>query len=148
MILPYAFSSIVFPLSILVTINFWAIYSYYPRVIDEDNVTESFFPSWVNHGLHTTILLLACIEKFITYRSYPTKIQGFLGLSTVLTLYCLTCTILYLIGGVWPYPLVSLLSKWHLLIYIYGNYLFGFFIMRLGESINNKIWSKNLFLNT
>ncbi|KAK6623779.1 hypothetical protein RUM44_010635 [Polyplax serrata] len=142
--LPYVFTSIVFPLSILVTINFWAIYSNYPRVIDEDNVTESYFPSWVNHGLHSSILLLTVVEKFLVYRPYPARMSAFLGFSTVLTMYWSTCTVLYFIGGVWPYPLVSLMTTWQVLLYVYVNIILGCAIIRLGESLNNKIWGKKL----
>ncbi|KAK6643432.1 hypothetical protein RUM43_004937 [Polyplax serrata] len=69
---------------------------------------------------------------------------AFLGFSTVLTMYWSTCTVLYFIGGVWPYPLVSLMTTWQVLLYVYVNIILGCAIIRLGESLNNKIWGKKL----
>jgi hypothetical protein len=56
----------------LVTVNFWVLNSLLdPALIEDTQVLQDYVPSWMNHSLHTTVLLFALVELVLTHRRYP-----------------------------------------------------------------------------
>ena len=56
----------------LVTVNFWVLNSLLdPALIEDTQVLQDYVPSWMNHSLHTTVLLFTLAELLLTYRRYP-----------------------------------------------------------------------------
>jgi hypothetical protein len=56
----------------LVTVNFWVLNSLLdPALIEDTHVLQDYVPSWMNHSLHTAVLLFTFVEILLTYRRYP-----------------------------------------------------------------------------
>jgi hypothetical protein len=55
-----------------VTVNFWVLYSLIdPALIEDTQVLQDHVPSWMNHSLHTCVLLFTLTELLLTHRRYP-----------------------------------------------------------------------------
>jgi len=56
----------------LVTVNFWVLNSVLdPALIEDTQVLQDYVPSWMNHSLHTAVLLFTFVELLLTFRRYP-----------------------------------------------------------------------------
>lgn len=56
----------------LVTVNFWALNSLLdPALIEDTHVFEDFVPSWMNHSLHSHVLVFTLAELLLSCRTYP-----------------------------------------------------------------------------
>lgn len=56
----------------LVSVNFWALNSLFdPALIDDTHAYEDFVPSWMNHSLHSYVLVFALAELLLSCRTYP-----------------------------------------------------------------------------
>ncbi|XP_066147071.1 androgen-dependent TFPI-regulating protein-like [Euwallacea fornicatus] len=108
----FLFSSLVFPNSLLVISVFWSIWFVdreliFPRVIDE------FYPQWLNHTLHTFIIIPLMIEVVARFRNTKVRTSR-RKIATVLIAFCsiyqtLFLTV-YMLYGVWLYPIYKVLT--------------------------------------
>lgn len=56
----------------LVTVNFWVLNLLLdPALIEDTQVLQDYVPSWMNHSLHTSVLLFTLAELLLSHRSYP-----------------------------------------------------------------------------
>jgi hypothetical protein len=56
----------------LVTVNFWVLNSLLdPALIEDTQVLQDHVPCWMNHSLHTNVLVFTLAELFLSYRSFP-----------------------------------------------------------------------------
>ena len=63
----YLFSSLALPVALNVGITFWSLFwinreLVFPKALDE------FFPSWLNHIMHTNIIVFILLELFTSFR--------------------------------------------------------------------------------
>lgn len=82
----YIFATFMFPCTSLVFGMFWSIYNInrewvLPRAADP------VIPLWLNHMMHTNILVILIIEVFISNQRLPSFRSAFLGLSILSALY-------------------------------------------------------------
>ncbi|KAJ8967697.1 hypothetical protein NQ317_011488 [Molorchus minor] len=82
----YIFTSLVFPCSLFVSTMFWSVYSInrewvLPEVLDE------YVPDWLNHSLHTNIVVFLVIEVLIVNQLLPSFKSAFIGLSILSGIY-------------------------------------------------------------
>jgi hypothetical protein len=77
----------------LVTVNFWVLNSVLdPALIEDTHVLQDHVPSWMNHSLHTVVLLFALAELLLTYRRYPRwTVPGRLTSAVVVLAYTSWC---------------------------------------------------------
>lgn len=107
----YLFSTLVFPSSLLVMTIFWSIWHIdreliFPKVIDE------FYPNWLNHTLHTSILIPLVAEVFFQSGNYIgiSRIPAILVLTIYGTLYQTLYFSVYFQHGVWLYAIYKVLN--------------------------------------
>ncbi|XP_066252530.1 androgen-dependent TFPI-regulating protein-like isoform X3 [Euwallacea similis] len=108
----FLFSSLVFPNSLLVISVFWSIWFIdreliFPRIIDE------FYPWWLNHTLHTFIIIPLIIEVVVRFKNSNVRISR-RKIAIVLIAFCsiyqtLFLTV-YVVHGVWLYPIYKVLT--------------------------------------
>lgn len=110
----------------------------FPKVLD------SFFPDWLNHVMHTNILIFIVIEMCVSFREYPTRRNGYLGLSVFMALYLKWIHIIYYMSGVWVYPVLEVLALPLRICFFAGVFAFSLFLYRIGEFFNELIWVKEL----
>jgi len=140
-LLSNAFSSILLPNGIFVSITFWLMYAYdreivYPKIID------SYIPYWQNHGMHTVILPLIIFELITTEHTFCPMWTSMKLYITFILLYIVVFFETYLEKRRWVYPLFGIYS-WPITLTIMivlvlkqVSYLF------IGIFIQNMYWGK------
>ncbi|XP_066249433.1 androgen-dependent TFPI-regulating protein-like [Euwallacea similis] len=107
------FVSLMLPSSLLVASMFWGIWMIdreliYPKVIDE------FYPSWLNHAMHTFIVLPVFIELWLQsggpLLKPSIKNRAFAILVTYCFIYQVMYFCIYFFHGIWLYPIYLVLS--------------------------------------
>ncbi|KAJ8945232.1 hypothetical protein NQ318_011213 [Aromia moschata] len=78
----YIFTSLVFPCSMFVSTMFWGVYSINRDWVLPESFDE-FVPDWLNHCLHTNIVVVLVIEVLIVNQLLPTFKSAFIGLSVL-----------------------------------------------------------------
>lgn len=137
------FSSLAFPLALFVGITFWGIYAV-DRELILPRMMDPFFPTWLNHVMHSNIVICIIIELVTSFRMYSTRKMGLSILSIFMLCYVVWIHFIYFKTGSWVYPILSVIN-WPLRIFFYLfslGFVFGLYI--LGESLNRAVWSKEV----
>lgn len=137
------FSALAFPLSLFVGITFWGIYAV-DRELILPKIMDEFFPTWLNHVMHSNIVIFTVIELATSFRMYPRRKVGLSILTTFMLFYVIWIHVIYYKTGSWVYPILSVLN-WPIRIFFYLfslSLVFGLYT--LGESLNKSIWAKEV----
>ncbi|XP_047521547.1 androgen-induced gene 1 protein-like [Pieris napi] len=137
------FSALAFPLSMFVGITFWGIYAVdreliLPRAID------AYFPLWLNHVMHSNIVVFVLIELVSTFRMYPKRKVGLSILTLFMLGYAIWIHTIYFKTGSWVYPVLSVIN-WPVRVLFYIFSLgFAWSLYSVGETLNTAVWSKEV----
>lgn len=71
-----------------VSLSFWGIWAV-DRELIFPKALDSFFPSWLNHVLHTAVLVFAVIEMVLVPKTFPSRKSALVGLISVMLGYLL-----------------------------------------------------------
>lgn len=134
------FSALAFPLAIFVGVSFWGIYAVDRELILPRSM-DAYFPLWLNHVMHTNIVVFILIELLTSFRMYPKRKFGLSILSSFMVCYLVWVHVIYFSTGVWVYPILNVLN-WPVRVCFYifcltlacGAY-------SLGETVNKTVWS-------
>lgn len=125
---------------------FWWIFSY-DRNLVAPETWDAFYPVWLNHFVHTNIVIFLIVELFILHRHYPTIKSSLCGLLVFLLTYLAWVHIIYENVQHWVYPILAQLN-WAERI---GFHMFnvavpvGFYFF--GRYVNSRIWNENRVIN-
>lgn len=137
------FSALAFPVALFVGITFWGIYAVDRELILPKSF-DPYFPLWLNHVLHTNIMVFILLEALTSFRMYPTRKKGLSILGTFMLFYMFWIHFIYFKTGSWVYPILNVLN-WPLRVVFY---LFSFGMVcslyTVGERLNRAIWSKEV----
>lgn len=141
----YLMAALAFPIALNVGITFWSLYAIdrelvFPRILD------TVFPSWLNHIMHTNIVVFIILEMFTSFRAYPPRSKGITGLSVFMISYLIWIHIVKHYSGVWVYPVLEVLQLPQRIIFFVAVLAFTLCLYLLGEFMNNIIWAKELKL--
>ncbi|XP_017059399.2 androgen-induced gene 1 protein [Drosophila ficusphila] len=137
----YMMASFVVPLSLTVSLTFWTLFaidreSIYPVVLD------LVYPGWLNHAMHTFVVVYALLELAITHHRYPSRMKGFIGLGLFMVGYLAWIHFVWWVTGIWVYPFLGGIP-WFLRVgFFILVMVLGFVYYRLGEHINHVIWER------
>ncbi|XP_014371278.2 androgen-induced gene 1 protein [Papilio machaon] len=137
------FSTLAFPMALFVGVTFWGIYAVNRELI-LPRAMDPFFPIWLNHVMHSNIVLFTLIELATSFRMYPSKKKGLTILCTFMLSYAVWVHYIYFRTGSWVYPILNALN-WPLRIafYVFSLiFICGFY--SLGENLNKLVWSKEV----
>ncbi|XP_046399910.1 androgen-dependent TFPI-regulating protein-like [Ischnura elegans] len=114
----------------------------YPSVIypvDLDLVV----PRWMNHVIHTNILVLIILEVILCPHDYSPRSESFPRMCVVPVSYiiCLLTTIA--IRGTWPYPLLGMIGHLGRFLFFPFSFLVVWLSSLAGERINAKLWGES-----
>ena len=141
----YFFATFIFPLALSVAILFWLLYA-----VDRTTVfpkeAESFFPSWLNHILHTNVAVFAIIEMIILHHQCPSRKEGITGLVTFMFSYLIWMFITKYYAGRFAYPIIDALNVPGKIGFFVFTMSFPMGMYLLGEFVNRKIWSDTRLL--
>ncbi|XP_072944860.1 androgen-induced gene 1 protein-like [Epargyreus clarus] len=137
------FTALAFPLAMFVGITFWGIYAV-DRELILPKMMDEYFPLWLNHVMHSNIVLFTFMELVTSFRMYPQRKVGLSILGTFMLSYVVWVHYIYFRTGSWVYPILTVLN-WPLRVVFYLFSLgFVFALYFLGESLNRTIWSKEV----
>lgn len=135
----YFFATFAFPFAANVSIMFHVL-----MVVDRNLVmpkeVDEFFPFWLNHLVHTNILIFIVIEMFILPRSYPCRKAAMTGMTIIQAIYLAWVFCIKANTDKWVYGVLAVLS-WPERI---GFFAFSFSIpvvlYFVGEFVNKLRW--------
>ncbi|XP_071450085.1 androgen-dependent TFPI-regulating protein-like [Hetaerina americana] len=137
----YFFESVFFPTGLTVFLLFWPMFLTNRAIIypvDLDYVV----PLWMNHLIHTNILVLIALEVILCPHYYSARSEAFLRMCVVPACYILCLLTTNIVRGTWPYPLLGMIG--HLGRFLF--FAFSFCVVWLstlaGERINAKLWGE------
>lgn len=137
------FCSLAFPLSLFVGFTFWGIYAV-DRELILPKFMDAYFPLWLNHVMHTNIVVFSFIEIVSSFRMYPTRKTGYKILIAFMLCYMVWLHVVYFKTGIWVYPILNVLN-WPLRVVFYLislGVVLGMYVT--GETINRNIWAKEI----
>lgn len=123
--------------------TFWCLYFVdreliFPRAIDP------YFPAWLNHAMHTNIVIALLAEVFTAFRSYPTRKQGLSLLAVVMMCYLIWIHVINYYTGQWVYPILEVLNFQLRLVFFAAMLGFLLVLYISGEKLNNSIWKNEM----
>lgn len=126
-----------------VGLTFWLLYLV-DRELVLPRVLDPYFPSWLNHVMHTNIMFFVLIELVTTFRQYPNRKTGCTVLGTFMLAYLIWMLTIYTFSGFWVYPVFEVLN-WPLRI-VFCVALLGLALVLyfVGEKLNGVIWREQL----
>lgn len=137
------FSSLAFPLASFVGVVFWGIYAVDRELILPRSL-DPYFPLWLNHVMHTNIMVFTFIELVTSFRMYPNKRLGLSILCSFMLCYVIWLHVIYFKTGSWVYPILNVLN-WPIRIIFYVlslGIVCGMY--SVGERLNALIWSQEV----
>lgn len=132
-------ASLGYPVSMFVAVVFWGL-MFIDRELVFPKVLDPYFPWWLNHLMHTMILISTMIEMVLAPRQYPRRLAG---LSTVVIfdfMYLIWVHVIHYKSGVWVYPLLPLMSVPVRILFLSSMMVFSAILYITGEAINNFVW--------
>lgn len=134
------FSALAFPLAIFVGVSFWGIYAVDRELILPRSM-DAYFPLWLNHVMHTNIVVFILIELLTSFRMYPKRKVGLSILSSFMVCYLVWVHVIYFNTGIWVYPILNVLN-WPIRVCFYIFCLIlACVAYSLGETVNKAVWS-------
>ncbi|KAL1494167.1 hypothetical protein ABEB36_009811 [Hypothenemus hampei] len=138
-----ALPALAFPLSMFVGLTFWGLYAVdreliFPKIIDQ------FFPAWLNHLMHTNIMIFTLLELLTSYRKYPSRKVGLSILLIFMLTYLGWIHYIHSYTNKWVYPILELLNLPARILFFVLNFVVAVLVYLLGEKINALWWEKRL----
>ncbi|KRF98392.1 uncharacterized protein Dwil_GK14825, isoform C [Drosophila willistoni] len=138
-------ATLAFPVALNVGVTFWTLYAI-DRELVFPKILDPVFPSWLNHVLHTNIVVFIVLELFTSYRAYPKRSTGLTGLAIFMGSYLIWIHIVKHYSGVWVYPVLEVLQLPQRILFFAAVLGFTFSLYVLGEFLNNIVWAKEVKL--
>ncbi|XP_050309181.1 androgen-dependent TFPI-regulating protein-like [Anthonomus grandis grandis] len=135
------FSSLAFPLSMFVGLSFWGLY-----LIDRElifpTILDKYFPSWLNHLMHTNIMIFSLLEMLVSYRKYPSRKIGLTITVSFMLVYLGWIHYINSRTNKWVYPILNVLPLPARICFFILNFVVIVFCYILGEKINLTWWER------
>lgn len=136
----FVFATFALPLALDVSILFWSLYAMDRRSVFPDEL-DSFFPSWLNHILHTNIAIFVIIELIVLHRNYPARKESLTAIALFMSCYLIWLHITRYYAGKWTYPILDTLDVPGKILFMAFISAFLFSMYFLGEFLNRKVWN-------
>ncbi|KPP65190.1 androgen-dependent TFPI-regulating protein-like, partial [Scleropages formosus] len=133
------FSVFAFPVGVFVVLIFWVIFIYDRQLIFPASL-DDFFPSWMNHGMHTLVLPILLGELLLQPHTFPKTWMGLAALGIVGSAYLLWVIWVYLSVGIWVYPMLGLFSTPGLLGFFLLNMFLVILLYHVGKVLDRHLW--------
>ncbi|XP_076755134.1 androgen-dependent TFPI-regulating protein isoform X2 [Xylocopa sonorina] len=147
----YMHAVLSFPIAMFVGATFWGL-MFVNRELVLPKALDPYLPMWLNHLMHTMIIVTTLIETFIAPRKYPRRLHGIAGEMTFLGLYLIWMHIIYYKNGVWVYPVMNAMSMPLRIVFFVVLFVFSIGLYIVGEALDNFVWGnqyiKHQKLNT
>lgn len=137
----FLFGSLAFPLALFVGITFWGIWAV-DRELVFPAALDAFFPSWLNHLMHTSIIPFTFIEMLVVPKMYPSRGSALTGLAALMLGYLAWVFFIAFKTNFWVYPILAVLDWNYRLLFIASLTVFSSILYIIGEKLHFMIWDK------
>ncbi|KAM3965743.1 androgen-induced gene 1 protein isoform 1-T2 [Aphomia sociella] len=137
------FSSLAFPLAMYVGISFWGIYAVDRELILPRSL-DAYFPTWLNHVMHTNIVVFVFIELVTSFRMYPAKKSAMTILCSFMLCYVIWLHVIYFKTDKWVYPILAVLNWPTRIVFYLISLIVVSSLYIVGEKLNKLVWSKEV----
>ncbi|KAI4478648.1 PREDICTED: androgen-induced gene 1 protein-like isoform X1 [Polistes canadensis] len=135
----YLFGALCFPLAMFVGITFWAL-MFIDRELVLPKALDPYFPWWLNHLMHTMIMVSIVIELLLAPRKYPKRSHALSGLIGFTLTYLVWVHVIYYKNGIWVYPVMEVLTPAMRLVFFGILLIFTLLLYFTGEMLNKLVW--------
>ncbi|XP_066269636.1 androgen-induced gene 1 protein-like isoform X5 [Branchiostoma lanceolatum] len=135
----YVLASVLFPMSMIVTVVFWGMYAV-DRELIFPAALDKIIPPWVNHVWHTTVVPVLLLEMYLVHHRHPSRQAGLTGAVTVGIVYLIWVLIVAQVGGFWVYPFMAAMSNFQFFLFCCFVAVIGCSFYLLGEFCNKIFW--------
>ena len=102
---------------------------------------DEFFPNYINHLMHTTVIPAQLLELILLYHVYPSKKNGMATTIFFCLIYLSWTLVIAHFGGIWVYPIFQVLDPVPRFFFMLACSMFGALLYIFGEVLNNIVWS-------
>ncbi|XP_034182426.1 androgen-induced gene 1 protein isoform X1 [Osmia lignaria lignaria] len=135
----YVHAAFAFPTAMFVATIFWSLYAI-DRELVFPKALDPYFPWWLNHLMHTTIVASILIEIIVAPRKYPKRLKGILGIQALMVSYLIWMLIIFNKSGVWVYPIFHVLNLPTRTLFCITMLAYSTVLYVIGEVLDNFIW--------
>ncbi|CAH1247420.1 AIG1 [Branchiostoma lanceolatum] len=135
----YVLASVLFPMSMIVTVVFWGMYAV-DRELIFPAALDKIIPPWINHVWHTTVVPVLLLEMYLVHHRHPSRRAGLTGAVTVGIVYLIWVLIVAQVGGFWVYPFMAAMSNFQFFLFCCLVAVIGCSFYLLGEFCNKIFW--------
>ncbi|XP_049548605.1 androgen-induced gene 1 protein-like isoform X3 [Anopheles darlingi] len=139
----YTLAAFAFPVALNVGVTFWTLMAI-DRELVFPKALDAVFPGWLNHVMHTNIVIFMVLEICTSFRQYPSRRAGLTGLGIFMSAYLGWLHVIHHFGGIWVYPVLEVLNMPQRIAFFAVSLAFCVGLYLLGEFFNNLIWTKEL----
>ncbi|XP_046144040.1 androgen-induced gene 1 protein-like isoform X2 [Osmia bicornis bicornis] len=130
-----------FPVAMFVATIFWSTYAI-DRELIFPKAFDPYVPWWLNHLMHTAIVVSILIEVIIAPRKYPKRLKGILGNQVFMLSYLIWMLIIFHKSGVWVYSIFHVLKLPTRTLFFITMLAYSMVLYVIGELLDNFIWGK------
>ncbi|XP_015173749.1 PREDICTED: androgen-induced gene 1 protein-like isoform X2 [Polistes dominula] len=138
----YFFGALCFPLAMFVGITFWAL-MFIDRELVLPKALDPYFPWWLNHLMHTMIMVSIVTELLLSPRKYPKRSHSLFGLVGFTLTYLVWLHVIYYKNGIWVYPVMEVLTPTMRLVFFGILLIFTLLLYFTGEMLNKLVWGND-----
>lgn len=100
--------------------------------------------SWLNHVMHTNIMIFIVMELFTSFRQYPSRKLGLAGLSIFMAAYLGWIHVIKYKANIWVYPILDVLGLPQRILFFIACLVFSVALYIIGEFANEQVWVKEI----
>ncbi|XP_011502581.1 PREDICTED: androgen-dependent TFPI-regulating protein-like [Ceratosolen solmsi marchali] len=138
-------ASVGFPVAIFVGLTFWGL-MFVDRELVLPKALDLYFPRWLNHLMHSMIMVTTILEMLMVPRQYPKRSQGLGVLTGFMLIYLSWMHFVYYMNGIWAYPVIEILTWPFRIIFYLALLMFAAGLYYVGELLDQLIWGEYLIL--
>ncbi|XP_029676434.1 androgen-dependent TFPI-regulating protein-like isoform X2 [Formica exsecta] len=135
----YFHASLGFPVAMFVGVTFWAL-MFVDRELVLPKALDPYFPWWLNHLMHTMIMVTTVFEMIVAPRQYPKRSRGLGILVGFMLVYLIWMHVIYYKSGIWVYPVMEVLTQPLRILFFAVLLMFCTILYFVGETLNNIVW--------
>ncbi|XP_074656908.1 androgen-induced gene 1 protein-like [Tubulanus polymorphus] len=136
----YTLSVIALPVGLFVVTSFWSIFAYNRELIFPVAL-DKFFPSWLNHIMHTTVIVFLFVEMLMTNHHCPSLKRCIKGLSLFALVYGLWVLWIAYYANIWVYPVLAVLPVSGRVIFILSMYIYFLVLSCVCYKLKRAVWA-------
>ncbi|CAG9853822.1 unnamed protein product [Phyllotreta striolata] len=131
------YNVVLFPSSLMVATIFWSLF-YMDRELVFPKVLDEFFPWWLNHMLHSFILLPVIIELLLPKEHHFVKFEKAVPILVFLFgLYTTMYFSIYFRHEVWLYPVYKIMTWPQRGLFTLGQFILALCYQKIGIELQN-----------